>query len=336
LIGNPELVPTLLSLTQHLSKLPSALFSLYSERIACGVLALLQETRLPHSGLRIVFTLLKRISETPENTGACSAGLECLNFWLGDDTELARLLSLQQFPELLATLKAFAMVNSSTASSTALGHLSGLLPQLARGSRCLPDVAGSSGHWQALWAPTLHVLADIAKEGSPKSSTQAFVYLQRLLLERDTELSLPWEQLTFDAWKECLEQVLFPLLQSPPAAAEVISTGRQASAAQLLCRVVLTHLQGWLQVSPDGFPILFLRLLHVLVGEAAAAGSNAREPLEQSLKNLMLVISVDPSFSALPSPNAGESLLQAAWSVVSPSLPDLQHEVSLILSPPPP
>jgi hypothetical protein len=253
-----------------------------------------------------------------------------LNFWLCDDAELARLLSLQQFPELIATLKAFAMVNSTTAASTALGHISSLLPQLARGSRCLPDIAGGSGHWQALWAPTLHLLGDIAKEGAPKSSAQAFLHLQRLLLERDTELSLPWEQLTFDAWTECLEQVLFPFLQAPPAGEA--AGMRQASAAQLLCRIVLTHLQGWLQASPDGFPVLFLRLLHVLVGEAAVT-NHAREPLEQSLKNLMLVISVDPSFSSLPSPNAGESLLQAAWGVVTPSLPELQREVSSILDP---
>merc|ERR1719393_670314 len=108
----------LLSLTEHLSKLPADVFALYSERIACGILVLLQQTSLPHGGLRIVFTLLKRISETPSNTGACSAGLECLNYWLSDDAELARLLSLQQFPELLSTLRAFAMQSSGPASVT--------------------------------------------------------------------------------------------------------------------------------------------------------------------------------------------------------------------------
>jgi len=213
--GNAELVPMLLTLTLNLSKLPAALFSLYSERIACGVLVLLQETSLPHSGLRTIFTLLKRISETPGNAGACSAGLECLNYWLSDDAELARLLSLQQFPELLATLRAFAMQSSTPASFSALEHLSTLVPQLARGARSLPN---APSHWQSLWVPTLHVLADIAKEGAQKSSAQAFVYLQRLLLERGADLSLPWEQLPFDAWKECAEQVLLPLLRAPTLA----------------------------------------------------------------------------------------------------------------------
>eukprot|EP00928_Gymnodinium_smaydae_P060322 TRINITY_DN4392_c1_g1_i2.p1 TRINITY_DN4392_c1_g1~~TRINITY_DN4392_c1_g1_i2.p1 ORF type:complete len:1299 (-),score=328.84 TRINITY_DN4392_c1_g1_i2:23-3781(-) len=334
LIGEAELVPTLLTLIQHLSSLPAELFAQYSERIACGVLVLLQETSLPHSGLRTVFKLLKRISEMPANTGACSAGLECLSYWLSDDAELARLLSLQQFPEMLATLEAFAIQSSTAASSTALGHLSSLVPQLARGSRSLPQ---TTCQWQSLWTPTLHVLADIAKGGAQKSSAQAFVYLQRLLLERGTELSVPWEELPFDSWKECLEQVLLPLLQASPdargAVVEAAATGsRQASAAQLLCNVVLTHMPEWLRESPEGFAVLFLRLLHVLVSEVSSA-THAREPLEHSLKNLMLVISMDPAFQELPSPTRGEPLLTAAWAVVSPSLPDLQREVALILDP---
>ena len=40
-----------------------------------------------------------------------------------------------------------------------------------------------------------------------RAHAEAFVYLQRLLLERGTELSLPWDQLPFSAWEECLEQV---------------------------------------------------------------------------------------------------------------------------------
>ncbi|CAJ1415610.1 unnamed protein product [Effrenium voratum] len=211
LIGNSELVPTLLMLTQHLSKLPANLFASYSERIACGTLVLVQEANLPHSGLCNIFALLKRIAEVPSGVGACSAGIECLNYWLSDDQELSRLLSLQQFPELLKTLKAFGQ-HSTSASTTALGHLSSLVPQLARGARCLPPEAQSQ--WQSLWVPTLQALADIAKEGSQRSSAQAFVYLQRLLLECGTDLALPWawprakaqEQLEFAAWKECLEQ----------------------------------------------------------------------------------------------------------------------------------
>eukprot|EP00929_Paragymnodinium_shiwhaense_P105158 TRINITY_DN70072_c0_g1_i1.p1 TRINITY_DN70072_c0_g1~~TRINITY_DN70072_c0_g1_i1.p1 ORF type:complete len:1596 (-),score=442.89 TRINITY_DN70072_c0_g1_i1:249-5036(-) len=335
LSGNSELLPMLLSLTEHLSKLPGDVFALYSERIACGILVLLQQTSLPHSGLRIVFALLRRISETPGNTGACSAGLECLNHWLVEDAELARLLSMQQFPELLATLRTFAMQSSTPASFAALEHLSSLVPQLARGSRCLLD---ASSHWQPLWVPTLQVLADIAKDGSQKSSAQAFVYLQRLLLERGAELSLPWEQVPFEAWKECLEQVLLPLLRMPRGDgeggalnAEVVGM-RQASAAQLLCHVVLTHLADWIRMSPDGFPALFLRLLHVLVSEATTS-AHARDPLEHSMKNLLLVISMDPAFGALQSPKQGETMLEATWAVVTPSLPQLQQEVALILDP---
>merc|ERR1712048_60770 len=271
------------------------------------------------------------------NVGACSAGLECLNYWLNDDEELGRLLTLQQFPELLATLKAFAMQNSTQASTTALEHLSSLVPQLARGSRHLPMASATPRQWQSLWVPTLHVLADIAKEGAQKSSANAFVHLQRLLLERGTPVSLPWEQLPFEAWKECLEQVLMPLLQTvsgdePSCQPAEVTAMRQASAAQLLCRVVLTHLPDWLRTSPDGFPVLFLRLLHVLINEATTS-TYAREPLEQALKNLMLVISADPAFSELPSPTQGETLLQTTWGVVAQSLPDLQKEVQLILDP---
>jgi len=334
LIGNSELVPTLLMLTQHLSKLPANLFASYSERIACGTLVLVQEANLPHSGLCNIFALLKRIAEVPSGVGACSAGIECLNYWLSDDQELSRLLSLQQFPELLKTLKAFGQ-HSTSASTTALGHLSSLVPQLARGARCLPPEAQSQ--WQSLWVPTLQALADIAKEGSQRSSAQAFVYLQRLLLECGTDLALPWEQLEFAAWKECLEQVLFPLLQSHrgegsgPLAEDVAAT-RQANAAQLVCRVLLTHMSNWLRSSPDGFPVLFLRLLHILVSEATRE-SFCQEPLQESLKNLLLVISADPAVGELSSPKQGETLLEAAWGVVSPSLPDLRKEVALILDP---
>lgn len=330
LIGNSELVPTLLMLTQYLSKLPGKIFSAYSERIACGILVLVQEATLPHSGLCNIFSLLNRISEFPAGVGACSAGIECLNFWLSDDQELSRLLSLQQLPELLKTLKAFAQGSSAPA---ALGHLSSLVPQLARGARCLAPEANLQ--WRSLWVPTLQALADIAKDGSQRSSAQAFVYLQRLLLECGTDLALPWEELEFDAWKECLEQVLFPLLQSPSkggSIAEDVAALRQANAAQLVCRVLLTHMSQWLRSSPDGFPVLFLRLLHILVSEATVETS--REPLVESLKNLLLVISADPAFGELSSPRGeGETLLEAAWGVVSPSLPDLRREVAVILDP---
>eukprot|EP00434_Breviolum_minutum_P021988 symbB.v1.2.019410.t1/scaffold1560.1/size111759/1 len=233
LIGNSELVPTLLMLTQYLSKLPGKIFCAYSERIACGILVLVQEATLPHSGLCNIFSLLNRISEFPTGVGACSAGIECLNFWLSDDQELSRLLSLQQLPELLKTLKAFAQGSSAPA---ALGHLSSLVPQLARGARCLAPEAKLQ--WRSLWVPTLQALADIAKDGSQRSSAQAFVYLQRLLLECGTDLALPWEELEFDAWKECLEQVLFPLLQSPSKGGSIpedVAALRQANAAQLVC-----------------------------------------------------------------------------------------------------
>lgn len=337
LIDNAELVPTLLNLTQLLSQLPPPLFTAYSERIACGLLVLVKETNLPHSGLRGIFSLLQRISESPGGTGACNAGIECLNYWLSDDQELSRLLGLQQFPELLNTLKAFAMQNVTTASTTALGHLSSLVPQIARGARSLPQ---AQALWQSLWVPTLHALADIAKEGSQRASAQAFLYLQRLLLEVGTELSVPWEQLPFPLWKECLEQVLFPLLRPPTTVAwlppgdlvsEVVAT-RQANAAQLICRVLLTHASDWLQSSMDGFPVLFLRLLHIMVSEAAGTGP-ASERLTESLKNLLLVISVDPIFNELGSPKHGGTLLEAAWSVVSPTFPGLRQEVALILDP---
>jgi len=347
LVGNAELVPTLLTLMQHLAKLPPRLFGTYSERIACGLLVLAKDTNLPHGGLTAIFTLLQRISDYPGGTSACTAGLEVLSWWLTDDQELSRLLSLQQFAQLLTTLKAFAMQNSTNASAAALGHLSSLVPQLAHGARCLPQA--THDQWQSLWVPTLHALADIARDGSQKSSAQAFVYLQRLLLERGTELSLPWDQLTFPVWKECLEQVLFPLLQRHHAAeaakpalpgqplvvelpVEVVAA-RQASAAQLVCRVVLTNLHDWLMSSPEGFPLLFLRLLHILASEAAAL-SASREPLAESMKNLLLVISMDPLFQEHPSPQHGQTLLEAAWGVVDPEMPELHREVALILGPP--
>ncbi|CAE7838765.1 GBF1 [Symbiodinium sp. CCMP2592] len=339
LIGNSELVPTLLLLTQHLSRLPAQHFAAHAERIACGTLVLVQEANLPHSGLCNIFTLLRRISEFPAGVGACSASIECLNFWLSDDQELSRLLSLQQFPELLRTLKAFASQNSTPASATALSHLSTLVPQMARGARSLPVEAQSQ--WRSLWVPTLQALADIARDGSQRCSAQAFVYLQRLLLECGTDLALPWEQLEFNAWKECLEQVLVPLLQSHPAegadgaaltpGSQEAAATRQANAAQLVCRVLLTHMPSWLRSSPDGFPVLFLRILHVLVSEATT--ETAKLPLVESLKNLLLVISADPAFGELPSPKQGETLLEAAWGVVSPALPELRREVQLILDP---
>jgi len=242
------------------------------------------------------------------------------------------LLSQNQFTEVLATLKAFALQNGTAASATALGHLSSLVPQLARGARSLPQ---SPANWRSLWIPSLHSLSNIAAVGPQKSSAQAYVYLQRLLLERGTELSLPWEELPFEAWKECLEQVLFPLLQVQPRSASDVPAdigARQANAAQLLCRVVLTHLHDWLESAPSAFPVLFLRLLHILVNEASGT-DHAHEQLLQSLKNLLLVISSDPAFGGLPSPQQGESLLEATWNVVAPTFPALQREIGMILNP---
>jgi len=113
---------------------------------------------------------------------------------------------------------------------------------------------------------------------------------------------------------------------------EEVAGARRASAAQLVCRVVLTHMPDWLRTSPDGFPVLFLHLLSILVIDAAAPNPS-HEALAQSLKNLLLVISADPVFSELGSPRMGETLLEAAWGVVSPSLPELRREVTMILNP---
>jgi len=243
------------------------------------------------------------------------------------------------------------MQNSTPASATALNHLANLVPQLARRrAQPLSATAGilqaasakmsGEGTWQDLWVPTLGALSHVALVGSQKSSAQAFVELQRLLLERGTELSIPWEELSFAAWKECMEQVLFPLLQaqaagpqSPEGPSPETVAQRQANAAQLLCRVVLTHLPDWQSTAPDAFPALFLRLLHVLVSEATSAPSHACEPLVQPLKNLLLVISMDPLFGQMSSPQQGESLLEATWSVVNPLLPGLRKEIALILDP---
>mmetsp|Transcript_5377 Transcript_5377/g.12984 ORF Transcript_5377/g.12984 Transcript_5377/m.12984 type:complete len:1528 (-) Transcript_5377:74-4657(-) len=248
LIGNAELVPTLLSMLQLLTRLPPQLFHLYSERIACGLLLFFKERSY---------------------------------MW------------------------------SSEAHDT----------------------------WQALWLPTLHALAHVASNGSQKSSAQGFVNLQRLLLEKGTDVALPWEQLPFSAWEECLEQVLLPLLKDPTeptsedaAQAPGRSPDRQANAAQLICRVVLTHLPDWLQTSSEGFSVLLLRVLHTLVSEAAAP-KPGREPLVESLKNLLLVLSVDPSLQHIPSPRQGEPFLEVIWSVVTPLFPTLQREIMLIINP---
>jgi len=307
------------------------LFTRYAERMASGLHILVKEANLPHSGIRIIFTLLKRIAEFPTNSGACIGGVECLNYWLKDDQELLWLLSLQLFPELLATLEAFALQSNRAASATALSHLSDLVPRFVRS-------AGSSsppGRWQPLWVPTLHVLSHIASEGQQRTSAQAFVYLQRMLLEQGTDLSLPWGELPFSAWKECLEQVLFPLLKVQHSnnsnASEDVVEERQANAAQLLCRVVLTHLPEWMISAPESFPGLHLRLLHVLVSEPVTS-NHSGECLVEIIKNFLLVISADPMFGKLSSQN-GESLIEATWGVVSPLLPNLRHEIQLILDP---
>lgn len=328
LIGDADLVPTLLTLMQHLARLPPGLFAAFSERIACGLLVLVKETNMPHRGLCAIFALLKRISEFPGEIGACNAGIECLSYWLGDDQELSRLLVLQQAPELLATLKAFALQDSTPASATALGQLCGLVPQLARGDGTAPQ---AGVQWQSLWLPTLHIFADIVRRGAERSSAQAFIHLQRLLLEKGAELALP-----FSVWKDCLEQVVLPLLDSAAgdSAALVDSDGsRQAAAAQLICRVVLSQMPDWIGSSPDGFPLLFLRLLHALVGKASSP-SAAHDLLVETLKNLLLVVSSDPLFRDAASPTPGQRLIEAVWEVVCPVLPDMADEIRLILEPP--
>jgi len=330
LIGNVDLVPTLLSLLQQLSRLPPGLFVTYSERVACGLLVLVREVNLPHTGNSVIFALLKRIAEIQSHAGACSAGMECLNYWLNDDQALSRLLFQQQLPELLETLEAFAVQDSTSASATALAHLSSLVPQLARGTRSLPKACP----WQSLFCPVLYALAHVARGGSQKSSANAFVLLRRLLLERGTELSLPWEELAFVTWKECLEQVLLPLLQVPQevdANFAELTGARQANAAQLVCRVVLTHLHA-LAAAPESFPVLFLRVLQVLVSEAVDS-RHAREAMEEQLKNLLIVSYLDPEISALASSQHGESLLEATWGVVSPAFPTLRSEIGMILNP---
>ena len=145
-----------------------------------------------------------------------------------------------------------------------------------------------SRHWALAWQPLLQAMAGLCMSPDRTVRQSALSILQRSLLLPDLEA------MAADEWRNCLENVLFPLLDAlltpalalPPAAMEET----RMRCCTLLCKVFLQHLTALLSL--EDFTGLWLRVLDYMDRYMHAGQSELlAEAIPESLKNMLLVMS---------------------------------------------
>eukprot|EP00397_Hematodinium_sp_SG-2012_P000227 GEMP01000227.1.p1 GENE.GEMP01000227.1~~GEMP01000227.1.p1 ORF type:complete len:2191 (-),score=454.71 GEMP01000227.1:1562-8134(-) len=310
----PPYVPALISLLKGINSLDESVFNLHAERVACGLGVLGRNCeRFERVGQLVIFQLLKRIAELPGNDGAQKAGLSVMTNWL-DFSEVDAATEYSVEENLLDVFTAFAMRHHSALQ---------LLSQIAQKAvqrECATRLN------ETMVIQSFNAMALVAAFSST-SSTKALFEMQQMMLSSEMVA------MDFGVWRKLFEEVLFPLLQGTLMYPfdRTGCTGKMHSvrnaAAQLFCRLMLTHMPVF--AAHEDFPQVFLRLVLLL----AQSHHDQGEQVVESLKNLLLVISSDTSFRSLRI--QGQLLLDASWAAAEPLLPGLHEEIKSMFPSPP-
>jgi len=299
-------IPALVSLLKGICSLDDTAFSVHAERVACGLSILMRNSdSLDKSGQGVVFQLLKRIAET-QNESAQRAGLEVLSHWMDvngtDKVEVEK--------GFVNVLSCYALLYTD-----ALQFLVKICNFAIGKQKCLSSPESDAD-------PVIYPINAIAVVAafSPELGNKGLFELQNVLLSPDMVA------LDFGVWVRLFDEVFFPLLQGTlmNVADKIGSLSNirtvRGPAAQVFCRLMLTHMQVFM--THRNFPAVFLRLIHILV---AHPDQDQHEQIVESLKNLLLVISSDAKFRRIYFQD--KPLLGSLWSIVEPILPGFHENI---------
>ncbi|TPX61513.1 hypothetical protein PhCBS80983_g01054 [Powellomyces hirtus] len=187
------------------------------------------------------------------------------------------------------------------------------------------------------WLPILSGLSQQLYHPAREVRQYALTHLQRVLLSPQLESGCG--EASPEIWADCFENVLFPMLDEllRPEMTRLDPIGLDETrmrAAALLCKIFLQYfprIHEW-----QDLPQLWGKILEFMRKYMAAGGSDyLREGVQESLKNMLLVMSTQGIFQP-PSEEQNSHYIEPnlwgpTWEYVDSFLPELKSE----LFPPP-
>jgi brefeldin A-resistance guanine nucleotide exchange factor 1 len=151
-------------------------------------------------------------------------------------------------------------------------------------------------------------------------------YLQRTLLSSDIQKLSP------EGWRNCFEQVLFPLLTEllkPFSGGENNSIGIEETrlrASVLLSKIFLQYLPKLTELTD--FHKLWLQILHFIEIYMKADHSDLlAEAIPEALKNILLVMTATGILQPGVKTTSGEDIWQLSWTAIDAFCPSLREEL---------
>ncbi|KAI9208547.1 uncharacterized protein BJ171DRAFT_489303 [Polychytrium aggregatum] len=222
-----------------------------------------------------------------------------------------------------------AAIERSLKSLERLYMLHTRIPELITQTSMRPERA-----WFEYWLPILSGLEQQCYHPSREVRQAALTYLQRALLSR--ELLLEGSRL--ECWISCLENVLFPLLEEllKPAVFKLDEASMDETrmrAVGLLCKFFLNFLPRL--VSSRELVGLWGRILEYMKSylDVASMPDNVGrtgilyEGVLESLKNMLLVMSMQGVFQFTETGSPTSNLWSCTWEHLDPFLPGLRDEL---------
>eukprot|EP01102_Stenamoeba_stenopodia_P011381 TRINITY_DN3491_c1_g1_i2.p1 TRINITY_DN3491_c1_g1~~TRINITY_DN3491_c1_g1_i2.p1 ORF type:complete len:540 (-),score=87.88 TRINITY_DN3491_c1_g1_i2:28-1647(-) len=323
---------------QLIAKLPAGVIESASETIAVGLSKLLlhpitesgnnshnvEPTNMTHWPM--LFSLIENLAEHHSSAGIA---FNTLCTFLGSNSQLTK----DNYLPCLNAILAFTSskhCNSQTAIK-AMELMNTLYSSASNFIQLTPDtnMTNEAEVWTGYWLPVLQGFCCLCRDGRQDVRNYAMTYLQRMLLSSDIQ------QLSPDAWRNCFEQVLFPLLTellkpfSESATATNDTMGVEETrlrASVLLSKIFLQYLPK-LTLLPD-FHKLWLQILHFIEIYMKADRSDLlAEAIPEALKNILLVMTATGVLQPGAKTASGEDIWKLSWGAIDAFCPSLKDEI---------
>ncbi|KAI8908816.1 hypothetical protein DFJ77DRAFT_433654 [Powellomyces hirtus] len=345
-----------------LTSLPQESFNAIAEQLMAGLVFILKSDpsiikRNTHWDA--IFTLLARASMVP---AASRHSFEATCLIISDGTD-SSCVSAENFGDCVDLLIGYAVAarvavpgsaplgtaspRGRSSSSPINGGMAGggtlrALDKLFRLHLRIPSLVQKSGMkmnraFFEFWLPILSGLSQQLYHPAREVRQYALTHLQRVLLSPQLESGCG--EASPEIWADCFENVLFPMLDEllRPEMTRLDPIGLDETrmrAAALLCKIFLQYfprIHEW-----QDLPQLWGKILEFMRKYMAAGGSDyLREGVQESLKNMLLVMSTQGIFQP-PSEEQNSHYIEPnlwgpTWEYVDSFLPELKSE----LFPPP-
>jgi len=186
--------------------------------------------------------------------------------------------------------------------------------------------------WQEYWKPTMIALGSLCRDSRPAVRDLAFIELQRAALNPAMYTIYPVH------WNSFFDKVLFPLLTEYITPKEIrVDRLEQLEMLRLhgvqhLSKVFLQHLPTLGSLPWQDFKSLWMKILHIISMYMNESSENLKDALKESLKNIILVMSVSGLFKknekVLDAQQQQEQdLWELSWSWINAVCPSLQEEL---------